>query len=158
MTLGEWKKMNALAKKCHAEIGARKAKKILEKLKFKKGFIAMVCHCIACHRFRKGKNPETIEAKCIYDADKIDSLGAIGIGRLFYFACEQNAVIHNPKVDLKKHEAYGENDCAYREFLFKLKKIKKRMLTKTGRKIAIKRHKLMAEFFNQLNKEFAGKA
>ncbi len=107
-------------------------------------------HCVASHRFRKGPVPESLEAKVIFDADKLDSLGAVGIGRAFLLAGEVGAKLHNPGVDLEKIEPYAEEDTAYREYMVKLRKIKDRILTSEGR------HAFMQEFFTRLNQEVDG--
>jgi len=141
----------------HAEIGAELARKILEKFNFKKEKIEKIIHCIETNRFRGNKKPESKEAKILFDADKLDAIGATGIGRAFLFAGEVGAKLHNKDVDIEKTKAYSKEDTAYREFMVKLRKIKERMFTKEGKRIARERHKFMVNFFNRLNKEVDGK-
>lgn len=141
---------------CHAELGGKIARKILEKYDFKPEFVEAVAHCIESHRFR-GKNiPKTKEAKVLYDADKLDAIGAVGIGRAFLFAGEVGAKLHDPNINIEKTREYTKEDTAYREFLVKLNKIKDKMLTREGKRIAKKRHEFMVEFFDRLNKEIKG--
>lgn len=71
---------------CHAEKGAQEARKILKKLKFPESLQEKIVHCIETHRFRKSKFPNSIEAKILFDADKLDSVGVIGLSRAFLFA------------------------------------------------------------------------
>jgi len=71
---------------CHAEKGAETAKVILKKFGINKDELENIVHCIISHRYRKARIPETLEAKVLFDADKLDSLGAVGVGRLFIFA------------------------------------------------------------------------
>ncbi len=47
-----------------------------------------ILHCILHHRYRDGRIPQTLEAKILFDADKLDSIGAVGIARAFLFAGE----------------------------------------------------------------------
>jgi len=141
---------------CHAERGAVLAKEILKRYGFKKEKIENVAHCIEAHRYRNDKIPGTKEAKILYDADKLDAIGAIGIGRAFSFAGHIGAKIHNRNVDLKKTDAYSIDDTAYREYMVKLRHIKDKMLTTGGKKIAEERHKFMRNFFERLNKEVDG--
>ncbi|MFH2136668.1 MAG: HD domain-containing protein [Patescibacteria group bacterium] len=142
---------------CHAEHGAEKAKSILKKFNFPAEKIEKITHCIKCHRFR-GKNiPKSKEAKILFDADKLDAVGAVGIGRAFLFAGEIGARLHNSEIDIEKTKAYSKEDTAYREFALKLSKIKDRMLTREGKNLAQERHKFMVEFFKKLDKEIAGK-
>ncbi|MDP2741538.1 MAG: HD domain-containing protein [bacterium] len=141
---------------CHAERGAILAKEILERYGFQKEKREDITHCIEAHRYRNEKKPETKEAKILYDADKLDAIGAIGIGRAFSFAGHIGAKIHNKNVDPEKTEAYSTDDTAYREYLVKLKHIKDKMLTAEGKRIAEERHKFMEHFFDRLNKEVDG--
>lgn len=141
----------------HSEKGAELARKILEKYNFRKEKIEEVVHCIETNRFRGNKKPESEEAKILFDADKLDAIGATGIGRAFLFAGEVGAKLHNKGVDLEKTKAYSKEDTAYREFMVKLRKIKDRMFTKEGKRIAKERHKFMVNFFDHLNKEVDGK-
>jgi len=141
----------------HAEIGAKMAKEILEKYNVEKEKIEKVVYCIQTHRFRKNKRPETKEAKVLFDADKLDSIGAIGIGRAFLFAGEIGAKFYDKDVDVKKIKEYSRDATVYREYMVKLRKIKNKMFTKEGKRIAEERHRFMVEFFKRLDKEVEGK-
>jgi len=141
---------------CHAAYGAKLAREILSRHGLPESFIEAVVHAIERHRFRGEKRPETLEAKVLFDADKLDALGAVGIGRAFLFAGEVGARLHNPEVDLSKTEPYGLEDTAWREFRLKLCHIKDQMLTREGRRLAEGRHRFMEEFFERLHREVAG--
>jgi len=143
-------------KHCHAEIGAVLAREILNKYEYPEEFIDKVIHCIETHRFRGKKIPDSLEAKILFDADKLDAIGAIGIGRAFVFAGEVGAKVHNKNVDIENTKPYSEEDTAYREFLVKLIKVKDRMITNEGKRIALNRHKFMIDFFERLNQEVDG--
>lgn len=141
---------------CHAEKGAILARKILEKHNLDKERIKKIVHCVESHRFRGHKIPQSKEAKILFDADKLDSIGAVGIGRAFLFAGEIGAKLHNRDVDMEKTEPYTKEDTAYREYLVKLIKVKDKMLTQEGKRIAEERHRFMTNFFNRLNNEIDG--
>ncbi|MBZ1345455.1 MAG: HD domain-containing protein [Candidatus Nealsonbacteria bacterium] len=141
----------------HGETGAKLAKKILEKYNFERKKVEKIIHCVETNRFRGNKKPESKEAKILFDADKLDAIGAIGIGRAFLFAGEVGAKLHDKDVDISKTKEYTKDDSAYREYLVKLRKIKDRMFTKEGKRIARERHKFMVNFFEHLNKEVDGK-
>ncbi|MFA6088763.1 MAG: HD domain-containing protein [Candidatus Woesearchaeota archaeon] len=144
-------------KVCHAELGAVKAREILIGKKVSTSIIDAVCHCISTHRFRKNNIPISKEAKILFDADKLDGIGAVGIGRSFMFAQSVGATLHNDKsVDILKTSDYGKDDTAYREYMVKLRHVKDRMLTKEGLRMAIERSKFMDLFFDRLNKEVDG--
>ncbi len=141
----------------HAARGAKMAAAILGKFKYPRDEITQVCHCIASHRFRRSMKPATPEARCLFDADKLDSIGAAGIGRAFLFAGEVGAKLHNKGADLSRTKPYTEEDTAYREYMVKLRHVRGRMLTKTGKKLAKKRHEYMVGFFNRLDDEVRGR-
>jgi len=138
---------------CHAEEGAAQATQILERHGFPPQTIQSIIHCIETHRFRNHKPPLTLEAKVLYDADKLDNIGAIGIGRAFVFAGEHHARVHDPEPRLEDEYEYTSEDTAYREYLVKLSRIKDRLMTREGRRIAEGRHRFMAIFFERLNRE-----
>lgn len=141
---------------CHAEKGVEIAKEILEKYGYNEDIINKILHCIERHRFKKGAAPESKEAIILFDADKLDSVGAVGIGRAFSFAANIGAKLHNKEVDIEKTEEYSKDDTAYREFMVKLRKLKDIMLTKKGKDLAEGRHNFMVEFFDRLDKEVEG--
>lgn len=140
----------------HEKIGADMAKKILKDMGIDKGIIDQVTHCILTHRYREKTHPETNEAKVLFDADKLDAIGAIGIGRAFVFAGEIGAVVHNKDVDILKTKSYSKDDSAYREYLVKLIHVKDRMYTDEGIKLAKERHEFMVTFFKRINLEVDG--
>jgi len=142
---------------CHAEKGAELARDILTKLDFAPSLIDEIAHCIEAHRYRGKTAPRTLEAKILYDADKLDSIGAVGIGRAFLFAGQTGARLHNDSdVDILACKPYSKEDTAYREFKFKMSKIKDRMLTPEGKRLAKERHGFMELFFERLEREVKG--
>ena len=142
---------------CHAEKGAELARKILAELEFSPARIDEISHCIEVHRYRGDKIPKTLEAKILYDADKLDSIGAVGIGRAFLFAGQTGAKLHNESdIDILACKPYSKEDTAYREFKFKMSKIKNHMLTPEGKRLAEERHNFMEVFFERLERETKG--
>jgi uncharacterized protein len=145
-------------KVCHAEKGAELAREILQDFPFEAEIIEDIVHCIETHRYRGEKIPSSLEAKILYDADKLDCIGAIGIGRAFLFAGQVGAKLHNSEVDLASTQSYSTEDTAYREFKVKLSKVKDRLLTPEGRRLAQERHAFMEIFFERLEREVNGAA
>ena len=84
---------------CHAERGAELAAPLLRELGYTEADVAAICHCIRAHRYRDASEPATLEADILFDADKLDSIGAVGIGRAFLFAGQIGARLHNPDID-----------------------------------------------------------
>jgi uncharacterized protein len=146
-------------KTCHARLGGALSKSILYGLGIDDvEFISQVAACVRTHRFRQrhGERPSTLEAKVLYDADKLDSIGAVGLGRSFHFAGRTGARLHNSESEALASESYSRDDTAYREFLVKLRHLAAGMLTREGRRLAEKRHLFMVNFFRQLDRELAG--
>ena len=141
---------------CHAEKGAELANEILSKFNLTAEHKSNIIHSIRTHRFRGKDIPESLEAKVLFDADKLDSIGAVGIGRAFLFAGEVGATLHNPDMAPEECESYSKNDTCYREYRIKLIKVKDRILTKEGYRIALERHRFMETFFNRFLMEFSG--
>jgi uncharacterized protein len=132
------------------------ARPILDKYGFSENEIDRILHCIETHRYRRGGEPRSHEARILFDSDKLDAIGAIGIGRAFVFAGENGAAVHIRNLDIENSESYTKSDTAYREFKVKLEKIKNRIYTSEGKRIAAERHKYMVSFFDRLEKEAAG--
>jgi uncharacterized protein len=141
---------------CHAGKSAEMAEEILADLDFSPEDIARITHCIRAHRFRGSERPETLEAQILFDADKLDSIGAIGIGRAFLFAGQIGARLHDAEADHERTLSYSTDDTAYREFQVKMAKVSGRMLTGPGRRLAERRHRFMEVFFDELNREIYG--
>ena len=139
---------------CHAALGAEMTPEILAGLGFDAAFAARVADAVRTHRYRDNANlPETPEAAVLYDADKLDSLGAVGIGRAFHFAGRVGARLHNRAETALAGREYGREDTAYREYLVKLSCLKEAMLTAAGREMAERRSAFMDAFFDELNRE-----
>lgn len=141
---------------CHAQLGAEIAAPLLRTLGYLESEIEAICHCIRSHRFRSGLRPTSLEAEILYDADKLDSIGAIGIGRAFLFAGQIGARLHNPEQDPTDTSTYSLEDTAYREFRVKMSNVRNLMLTPVGREMAEQRHTFMQTFFDQLTRETNG--
>lgn len=122
--------------------------------------IAQVQHCIRSHRYRdESEQPITLEAKILFDADKLDSIGAIGVVRALLYAVEHGKPVYsqpsarfieNGDMDIE------EEHSAYHEYIYKLRNIKDRLFTNTARQLAEARHDDMCRFFDGLAAEWNG--
>lgn len=122
--------------------------------------IEAVQHCIRAHRYRdKRERPETIEAKVLFDADKLDVLGAVGVMRtLGYAVLAGEPVYQQPSQTFLEtgQKEPGEPHSAYHEYLFKLCKIKDMLFTNAAQEIAEERDAYLAEFFTRFVQESRG--
>ena len=84
----------------------------------------------------------------MFDADKLDSIGAVGIARAFAFGGFKNR-------PLWREDDSGEH-TTLQEFRVKLVKVKDTLFTDTARQVARERHSYMVSFFEQMATEVAG--
>ncbi len=141
---------------CHAVRGAAMAQTLLAPLPLAPALKQNIVHCVRAHRFRDDHAPATVEARVLFDADKLDAIGAVGVARAYLFAGELGACLHNPNLAPEQTRSYSRNDTGYREYVVKLSRIRERILTGEGRRIAEERHRFMAEFFERFLAEYAG--
>jgi len=138
----------------HHHASAKFAREVLQAEGWSEERIAAVQHCIRAHRFRdNSEQPQTLEAKILFDADKLDVLGAIGIVRTIAFDVVVGQPIYaEPSqrfLQTGEKEA-GEPHSSFHEYIFKLSKIKDRLFTDKARALAEDRHRFMQEFFDRL--------
>lgn len=116
-----------------------------------------VVHCIEAHRFRdQTRQPQTLEAKCLYDADKLDSIGAIGVARAFAFAGNAGARLWTTPltaVPPDNAKPAGADYTPVHEYVYKLSRILATLYTPTARAIGAQRHQFMTIFYEQLDAE-----
>ena len=139
---------------CHAQAGYGKSADFLRRCGcVDEALIGEVADAVRCHRYRGKDRPETLIDRLVYDADKLDSIGAAGVGRAFHFAGRVGARLHNSAEEALAGSEYGREDSAYREYLVKLRHVPERMLTAAGRAAAEERAEFMHEFFRRLCEE-----
>ncbi len=145
----------------HQQAAASFAKRVLESEGWAVGRIEAVQHCIRSHRFRDpSEQPRTIEAQVLFDADKLDAIGAIGVVRAIAYAVRDGQELYTPPSNRflsSGEKETGEPHTPYHEYLYKLQKLKDRMFTSSGRIIAQERHEAMEIFFEQLQAELTHK-
>lgn len=143
----------------HHEASAAFAQQVLEAEGWPEERIRAVQHCIRAHRYRSTEKPETIEAQVLFDADKLDVLGAIGAARTIAYAVLDGQPIYTePSEGFRRtgEKVAGEPHSSYHEFLFKLVKVKDRMFTPSGKALAKARHQFLVSYYEQLASETRG--
>jgi uncharacterized protein len=145
----------------HETSAARRATEILREQGYDESFCQAVAHAIESHRFRSGPTPQTLEAQVLFDADKLDAIGAIGVARAFAFGAHRGQKLWGvvpPDYADQPADADPRQHTAVHEFHVKLSKIKDRLFTATGKQIAAERHAFMVSFYEQLDREVTGSA
>jgi uncharacterized protein len=149
----------SLGKVCHATASAARARIILEESGAEPSKIEAIGNCIATHRFRDDNFPHSIEGKCLFDADKLDSLGAVGVARAYLWLGERGGTVYVKREQWEKTN-FNSNlpgeDSMQREWHIKLKYVKDKLYTETARKIAEKRNTTMSDFLESLEREVNG--
>lgn len=119
--------------------------------------IGHVVHAIEAHRFRdQSIQPETVEAKCLYDADKLDSMGAIGVARAFAYAGAHDSRLWSEAwrdVPNIEHKPSGADYTPVHEYVYKLRQLLSTLYTQTAKQIGRNRHEFMDDFFERLDQE-----
>lgn len=149
----------------HAVLGSEMSEMILREMDFDEGQIDAIKHCILTHRFRTDRRPETIEAKILFDADKLDVIGATGLCRTYMLAgqygqklyiealdddyTKENTVANGRLKNLSKHSPNVEYEI-------KFKSIPEKVYTKKAKEIAKERLTFMGSFFDRLKSEIDG--
>ncbi len=139
---------------CHAAYGAELAHNYLLQQGFSLDFADHVAACIRTHRFRKNNPPASVEAKILFDADKLDATGAMGIARTLQY----NGKMDEPLYSLTENGTVsdGSADMApsfLQEYRFKLQKLYGRFYTARGTALAAQRKAAAEAFYLQLLQE-----
>ncbi len=144
----------------HAEMAAFRSREILLARNMDPARVEKIVHAIATHRFRTKAVPQTLEAKILSDADKLDSIGAIGVARAFAVsgALNQRLWSGGPHETAATRDQRNSNHSAVAEFAVKLSHVPDRIFTPSARRLADERHAYMADFFARLELEVRGEA
>ena len=145
------------------EIGPRVAREWLESMDADPAIIDQVVTIVADGSFVGAGVPDsegTLEAQIVQDADRLDALGAVGIGRTFAFGGARNRQMYDPGIAPQLHDSFESYKASasptINHFYEKLFLLKDRMHTPFARKIAEERHQYMADFVNRFYREWRG--
>lgn len=141
--------------------GAANAKELMREFGFTNQITEKVAQVISQVSFKGAKvsdNVESIEAKIVQDADRLDAIGAIGIARAFSYGGSKNRPLYHPEIEPILHaskEEYAKSvSHTVNHFYEKLFLLKDLMKTNTGKELAEKRHKLMQNFITDFYEEW----
>ena len=139
---------------CHAIVGSEKAYSFLVGNGYEIQYAEKVKHCIRTHRYRKNNLPESLEAKILFDADKLDATGTMGIARTLIY----KSIVSEPIYTLLPDGSVsnGENDVNpsfFQEYKYKLEKVYSNFYTTEAKLIAKERQESAVAFYNSLYEE-----
>jgi len=145
-------------------VGPTVARKFLFEHNVDSKIIEHVVKIIENISFKGGNEPQrfkSLELDVVQDADRLDALGAIGIARTFNYGGFKNRKLFDPEIkpdlNMTKAEYKSASAPTLNHFYEKLLVLKDKMNTKTGRRIAEKRHRYMEGFLEQFYAEWNGK-
>ena len=136
---------------CHAQVGADMAQEFLTGAGFATAFASHVADCIRAHRYRGEASFGSIEAKILYDADKLDTAGAMGVARTLLYGGKFIEPLYTRNADGSICDGAGDcPDSFMHEYQYKLKKIYGRFNTARAAEIAEARRQTAERFYSEL--------
>lgn len=134
-------------------LSANAARPILLKLNFNNDDIDAIAHCIEAHSFSANIEPRTVEARILQDADRLESLGALGIARTFYIAGKLDSALFDGDDPFATERQLDDKRFAVDHFKLKLLRLADTMKTAAGKAIAHERTATMRNFLDALADE-----
>lgn len=138
----------------HEQAGSVKAYHYLLGVGWPEVRAARVRDCILTHRFRSDAPPESLEAKILFDADKLDATGTLGIARTLLYKAQVAEPLYS--LDECGNVSDGAHDNApsfFQEYKFKLEKLYGRFYTQRGGRIAQERRRSAVDFYESMLRE-----
>jgi uncharacterized protein len=129
-----------------SRLAAARARTVLAGLGWAPSRIEAAAHAIAAHSFSAGIAPETLEARILQDADRLEAIGAIGIARCFYTAGRMGSALYDPADPAAAHRDFDDRAFAIDHFRTKLLTLEGGFQTASGRRLARERTQLTADF------------
>jgi uncharacterized protein len=115
-----------------------------------------VAHAIEAHSFSAAIPADTIEAKIVQDADRLDALGAVGLARMFYIAGKMSSGLAHPDDPLARHRPLDDRAYSLDHIATKLAALPGMMQTDAGRELAEQRFALLQDFRAAFAREWSG--
>ncbi|MDI3271510.1 HD domain-containing protein [Pseudomonas sp. AL03] len=129
-----------------SRLAAEKASIVLADMAWPGAKISAVAHAIEAHSFSANIAPTTLEAKIMQDADRLDSLGMLGVARTFYIAGRMGSALYDPQDPEAKEREYDDKRFCLDHFQTKLLHLADRFQTTTGQRLAQIRHERLKGF------------
>ncbi len=153
---------NATGKFVSPKDSLPKVREILSNTDLSEDIINKICYCIEYHENYNwnGNNVDDINTLILQDADNLDAIGAIGIGRTFSYGGAHNILMYDEETPLNNNkdyaEANGDDPSTIHHFYHKLFNLANNMNTKTAKEQAIARTEFMKKFVDEFLDEWHG--
>ncbi|KPY59669.1 HD domain-containing protein [Pseudomonas amygdali pv. sesami] len=136
-----------------SRLAAARARELLTEMGWDEESIAAVAHAIEAHSFSAAITPLTLEARILQDADRLDSLGMIGVARTFYVSGRMGRQLYEPNDPHASQRPYDDMNFAADHFHTKLLHLADSFQTDTGTQMAKIRHDRLKRFLDELMEE-----
>jgi uncharacterized protein len=144
---------NSTERPLASRLAAEKADQYLRQSGFPPEYIPEIVHAIAAHSFSAQIEPETLEARVVQDADRLDAIGAIGIARCFMVGGALSTRLYDPADPFVDARAADDTANVIDHFYVKLLRLADTMNTAAGREEALRRTAFMQRYLDQLRRE-----
>lgn len=138
-----------------SRLAAEKAAAILRHLGWPEVKVAAVAHAVLTHSFSANIEPESLEAKILQDADRLDAIGMVGAARCFYVGGRLNSELYDPADPRAEHRALDDRRYCIDHFPAKLFKLADGFKTTTGAELARERHARLEKFYDLFLEEIS---
>jgi uncharacterized protein len=141
---------NAPQRHLASRMAAEKASVKLTALGWPIDDIKKTAHAIEAHSFSAAIPPQTLEAKILQDADRLDAIGMIGVARCFYIGGRMRSALYDAADPLAQQRQYDDKRFTLDHFETKLFKLQEGFQTGAGRRMAALRTERMRRFLSEL--------
>ena len=136
-----------------SRLAAREAVRFLESVDYPSEFLTPIYHAIEAHSFSANIEAETLEARIVQDADRLEAVGAIGIARCFLTGGSMGTPLYESSDPFARNREPDDRSYTLDHFYCKLLGLAETMKTEAGKAEAIKRTEYMRVFLQQLDSE-----
>ncbi len=140
-------------RKIASRLSAEAATEYLKSINYPLEYLADVEHAIEAHSYSANKQPKTLEAKILQDADRLDSLGAIGVARLFATSTLMTRPFYNEQDPWAKSRVLDDKSFAIDHFYTKILKLVDLLNTTAAQEEGAKRLTFVKTYLEQLKQE-----
>ena len=144
---------NTAKRSLASRLAAERAGQFLQESAYPAEYIPAIVHAISAHSFSARVEPETLEARVVQDADRLDAIGAIGIARCFVVGGSLGTRLYDPIEPFPESRPADDRANVIDHFYVKLLTLAGTMKTNAGREEALRRTTFMEQYLDQLRQE-----